>query len=53
MLILTVTATAVDGGAWSRGRGEVFAIRDGVETLCAVASQTVMILAGRADRADG
>ena len=30
-------------------RGEVFAIRDGVETLCAVASQTVMILAGRAD----
>lgn len=30
-------------------RGEVFAVKDGEETLCAVASQTVMILADRAD----
>lgn len=30
-------------------RGEVFAVRDGVETLCAVASQTLMILEHRED----
>lgn len=30
-------------------RGEVFVIRNGVEKLCAVASQTLMILADRAD----
>lgn len=30
-------------------RGEVFTVRDGAETLCAVASQTLMILADRAD----
>lgn len=30
-------------------RGEVFAVRDGAETLCAVASQTLMILEHRED----
>ena len=30
-------------------RGEVFAVQEGAEILCAVASQTVMILAERAD----
>ncbi len=30
-------------------RGEVFAISDGAETLCATAQQTLMILDGRAD----
>ncbi len=30
-------------------RGEVFAIRDGAETLCATAQQTLMILEARAD----
>ena len=30
-------------------RGEVFAIKDEMETLCAVASQTLMILADRPD----
>ena len=30
-------------------RGEVFAIKEGAESLCAVASQTVMILSHRAD----
>jgi len=31
-------------------RGEVFAVKDGVETLCAVAIQTLMVLADRADK---
>ena len=31
-------------------RGEVFAVKDGVETLCAVATQTLMVLADRADK---
>ena len=31
-------------------RGEVFTIEDGAETLCAVATQTVMIVADRPDR---
>ena len=31
-------------------RGEVFVVKNGVETLCAVATQTVMILAERPDR---
>ena len=31
-------------------RGEVFAVKDGVESLCAVATQTAMILADRPDR---
>ncbi len=30
-------------------RGEVFAISDGAETLCATAQQTLMILEARAD----
>lgn len=30
-------------------RGEVFAVKDGVESLCAVATQTAMILADRPD----
>ena len=30
-------------------RGEVFTVKDGAETLCAVATQTVMILADRPD----
>ncbi len=30
-------------------RGEVFALRDGAETLCAAAMQTLMILEGRRD----
>ena len=31
-------------------RGEVFAVKNGEETLCAVATQTAMILADRPDR---
>ncbi len=30
-------------------RGEVFAVRDGAETLCAAATETLMILEGTAD----
>ena len=31
-------------------RGEVFTVKDGVETLCAVATQTLMILVDRPER---
>lgn len=48
-LILARGEVARAGRTLIVSRGEVFAIKDGVEILCAVASQTLMILEHRAD----
>jgi uncharacterized protein (TIGR00369 family) len=50
MRLVARGAVARAGRTLIVSRGEVFAVRDGEETLCAVATQTLMVLADRADK---